>query len=471
MPLLFSAFFVISQVYFQNLMFLFSEQMIHYVYYFLGTATWLTLAWLFSHIINVFFWDGIVAHSIGRSPPYLLKSFTTLLILLIAVAGIVGVVFGQSITGIWATSGILGGIVGFALKDMIADFFTGIAMDIDKPFAIGDWVMVYDPKGKHIFGCISQITWRSTRITKLNNTTVVFPNNVMSKMPVHNLSANGQQRRFDLPFTFDSRIEPARIKRILLAAAYSVPGVWDNPKPKVIIDNVNRAGVDYQLRFWIDPEAFGPRKAITQVLEVALTYLHRANIRLLNDMYRSIETLSPQVFDLDLNRKEVLGRISLFSCLNEAEKTKLIDVARQHIFQAGEDILREGEEGDSLFILMEGVLDVYVHQDLQNSQQTKVGQIHPDDIFGEKSLLTGEKRSATVKAVTESVVIEIEKKDLAPILKERPIVAEGMSNVMAERLMKTEKSKEKALTRAQEELELAKAKESYLFKIKSFFGL
>ena len=83
----------------------------------------------------------------------------------------------------------------------------------------------------------------------------------------------------------------------------------------------------------------------------------------------------------------------------------------------------------------------------------------------------GEKRSATVKAVTECVVCQIEKKDLAPLLKERPTIAEGMSLIMAERRMNTQKFKEKALGKDQEEAELTKIKDTYLTKIRNFFGL
>ena len=70
--------------------------------------------------------------------------------------------------------------------------------------------------------------------------------------------------------------------------------------------------------------------------------------------------------------------------------------------------------------------------------EIKVGEIVPGQFFGEMSLLTGEKRSATVSAATDALVYEITKEQMTYVLSNRPEVAERITRVVAERKMKNE---------------------------------
>ena len=75
--------------------------------------------------------------------PRLVKDIVATIIFLIAVTGIASFVFHRSITGFWAASGALGIVVGFALRSMILDVFSGIALNVDDAYRIGDWIMVH----------------------------------------------------------------------------------------------------------------------------------------------------------------------------------------------------------------------------------------------------------------------------------------------------------------------------------------
>ena len=112
---------------------------------------WLVLAYGSAYrVINLYLWDGVITHTIGTPVPRLIKDITSLTIYFLATMAIIGVVFGQSVTGIWATSSVLGLILGFALRPMILDVFTGIAINIDNSFAIGDWIELHDRAGEDL---------------------------------------------------------------------------------------------------------------------------------------------------------------------------------------------------------------------------------------------------------------------------------------------------------------------------------
>ena len=92
-----------------------------------------------------------------------------------------------------------------------------------------------------------------------------------------------------------------------------------------------------------------------------------------------------------------------------------------------------GQPGDSMYIIREGTLDVLLHADGEHS---KVAHLRSGDFFGEMSLLTGEPRSATVKAVSHAVLYEIGKDALQPVLTRNPHVAERICDVVASRQSK-----------------------------------
>ena len=108
--------------------------------YIVASLAWLSLAWFVVRILDVFFWESLVAPRLGGQVPRLLKDVVAAIIFLAAITGIIGVVFELPVTGIWATSGAVGIVLGLALQSMISDVFSGIAINIDRPFKIGDWM-------------------------------------------------------------------------------------------------------------------------------------------------------------------------------------------------------------------------------------------------------------------------------------------------------------------------------------------
>ena len=110
--------------------------------YVIGTCLWLTLAWFVIRCLDVVVWPVFIEHRLGYAVPRLLKDFVRLVIVAIAIGVIISVVFEQSVTGFFAASGVVGLILGVALRDMIADFFSGIALNLERSFAVGDRVLI-----------------------------------------------------------------------------------------------------------------------------------------------------------------------------------------------------------------------------------------------------------------------------------------------------------------------------------------
>jgi MscS family membrane protein len=99
--------------------------------------------------------------------------------------------FGFSVSGILAAGGIGGIAVGFAAKDLLANFFGGLTIYLDRPFSVGDWIRSPD---KAIEGTVEAISWRHTRIRAFNKNPIYVPNSVFTTIVVENPSRMTHRR-------------------------------------------------------------------------------------------------------------------------------------------------------------------------------------------------------------------------------------------------------------------------------------
>ncbi len=137
-------------------------------------------------------------------------------------------------------------------------------------------------------------------------------------------------------------------------------------------------------------------------------------------------------------------------------------------FGRGENVIGEGDEGYSMFILLRGEASVSI---LKNGASIQVANLSEGDCFGEMSLLTGERRTATVRANADCEVMEISKPAMAAVLREAPECVTLLSELLATRKMETEGLLKNL---AQDSAEASKAIEyraTFLSRLRSVFEL
>jgi MscS family membrane protein len=98
---------------------------------------------------------------------------------------------GVSISGLLAAGGIGGIAIGFAAKDILANFFGGLTIYLDRPFSVGDWIRSPD---KDIEGTVEMISWRHTRIRRFNKNPIYVPNMLFTTIAVENPSRMSHRR-------------------------------------------------------------------------------------------------------------------------------------------------------------------------------------------------------------------------------------------------------------------------------------
>jgi small-conductance mechanosensitive channel/CRP-like cAMP-binding protein len=439
---------------------------------------WFSAAFFLNRLIAVLFWDGIVPRTIKGQVPRLLKDITAFVIYTIAATGVMSVVFHKPVTGFWATSGAVGVVLGIALRNIILDLFTGLAVNIDRPYSIGDWIMIVENPGseENLVGCVEEINWRTTRLRTTANNMLVVPNNVLGQKVITNFMTPGEQSRFELDFTLDFSVPSDRAIRVLTAAVLAVAdeheGPLSTPAPKARVTGISDLGVQYRLRYWIVPRHVSPARARHTVITSVLNQLHQAGMTLAypkqDTYYAAMPTRQYEPAQLT-DRCEILKRIAWFAALASDEVRRIGEAMVPRELSAGEALLCEGDAGDSMFVLLEGMMEVFVHSP-EAGQEVRVGKLTGGDVYGGMSLLTGAPRAATVRAATGTLVYEIRKEHLAPLFEARPEAAEAISRIVAERQVATERALAEVVIEEPEE-RVKSLTETVLGKIKAFFSL
>ncbi|MBF0272709.1 MAG: ABC transporter substrate-binding protein [Magnetococcales bacterium] len=165
-----------------------------------------------------------------RKIPNVLRMTIVLLIYVMAGFGVVAFVFDKSITSMLATSGMMAMIIGMAVQSNLRDIVSGIMLNIERPFNIGDTI-----KLNNSIGVVSDITWRTTRINSLDGQMISFPNSKTSDTEIQNFTKPRCIKR-NLEVYTDPKHDPALVLKIIkecLAQVKSLPNELPSDAPKV----------------------------------------------------------------------------------------------------------------------------------------------------------------------------------------------------------------------------------------------
>ncbi len=373
----------------------------------------------------------------GTSIPKFVREVAAGLWLLVAALTVVTFIYGVSVPGLLAGSSIIAVVLGFALQETLGNVIAGFALQSSQPFRTGDWLLL---DGHHAQAV--EINWRSSRFRTNDHVLLDVPNqHVVRATLVNYHAAPGHVHALRLDVGVDYAAAPNRVKDLLARAAAEAPHVLLEPAPEAFLKGFGDSAVIYELRFWLEEHRFYTR-ARDGVQTNVWYALHRAGLRIPFPT-RTLQVDRPRqrivAGDPHGTERAAAGKLlraqSLFQGLADEHLQTLVERATFHPYGRGETIIREGAEGASMFVLLRGEAAVSVSV---NDTTARVASLHRGDCFGEMSLLTGERRRASVLAVTDCEVLEITKSAFAEILARDEGLLPRLGELLAQRQLETE---------------------------------
>lgn len=170
---------------------------------------WILGAILFDIGVRRFVWDPLALYG-NSKVPNVIKLFVSILIFSFAFSGILVFVFNQSPTSLLATSGVLAMVIGMAVKDIIANVFSGIILNFERPFKVGDKIKI-----NTVTGVVKDITWRTTRLESTEGHMVSLANGKVTEAFMENYSQTPNGVKEEINFYTKPDMDPVIMLTII----------------------------------------------------------------------------------------------------------------------------------------------------------------------------------------------------------------------------------------------------------------
>ena len=400
---------------------------------------------LFSAIIN----PAEVRHN--KKMPGILKYIVGALVLTAAAVYIVTAIYSKSAMAIFTALGASGIGIAFIAQDTLKELIAGIIISFQNDFRVGDWIKLPD-------GTIAQIL--RTKLTcidlaLLNDTRLYMSNTKLTNALIVNLSqpTPAHFNRLDVVLEHDIPIEQAR--RILYTATANTSGLASK-EPLVVADAVLQNGILFAIFFKIPSYEVGAEMK-HRVISSLVKHLHQhglkvceiggqINVKIVdNKLLRSFNDENVTDATTALRYSGLLG-----DCDAEIQSNFAKHMEKM-LIKAGDVIFKQGETGDTMFIIAEGVVnvsfDVSITEENGNTKTASnvVATLSDGDYFGEMALLKGEKRNATITAKSDVVLYKIKRETVKTFTSKYPDFAQKLSESIIARSMENESKKSEVL--------------------------
>jgi small-conductance mechanosensitive channel/CRP-like cAMP-binding protein len=403
-----------------------------------------------------------------------------LLLLFIVLKGMLGV----NITPLLATSAIFTAIIGLAFQGVLSNVLAGISLNLTKSFNRGDWVKI----GPHE-GVVLDTNWRETLVLDRATNVVIIPNSSAASEMIVNYSRPDKKTALTIPLKVGYSAPPSAVLEALRQAAGEVPDILTVPGPQAYILSYDDLGISYLIKYWVTD--FARKPTINGEVARRIWYkFKRRGIEIPADLAESVKDVvqavrvEDRIKNAESEKKKTCDDLLQSSLLRYGEGEKagelivpaeevreLAGLIERKAFTRGEVLFRQGETGDSCYIVAKGMIRGEVVYEEKGKRYTSEFKIGPGGIFGEMSLFTGLPRTATGFVEEDAELLEVKAEDFAHLLGRNPRVAEVMAEVVSDRNRKNQDFLRKIKELSEQDIEASTNPRSILERLKKLASL
>ena len=328
---------------------------------------------------------------------------------------VVDVVFAVPVGGLIATSGVIAVVIGLALQNTLSDVFSGIAIDIERPYRAGDILSVEGG----VQGRVREVNWRSTLIATVKGDLAIVPNSVMAKSRLVNHSLPAPMRRTSVEVRLDPRIMPDRCRAALDAALQACRLPLTDPAPAIEQIALRGDGVAYEISFSVSGGDVldGAR---SEVLAQVQRHLFHAAIPLAVEGLAEVPILTiPTPADL-------LARSDLFGMLGNAERDRIGGAMETQFLTAGEALFAQGDAADALYLVASGTVGI-LRREPDGTE--RIYRMSPGMTLGAIGMITGSPYAAGATALTAVKVFRLDREAITAAIAEEPSLTAALEEL------------------------------------------
>jgi small-conductance mechanosensitive channel len=348
---------------------------------------------------------------------------------------------GYSFAGVWVSTGVAAAVLGLALQKTLGDLFSGIALGMERPFNIGDWLELEDGR----IGAVVDMNWRATRLRAWDNSTLVVPNSSLASQSLKNLHS---ESHVYAPWYFvkiPAEVDPRYATELLLEAAMSCESVMKMPPPTVRL--ADGTSLPYSYMVWVHlksyPAVFRAREELFREIHAAL---RRSGIEVAPTVQEfrtrraSVTNAEPPTLELALKSMEFAHELS------EEETAQVVARSEYRYFNAGQLLLREGAVSDAFYVIAGGLVESAVL--LADGSRKVVETFGPGSYFGLAAMLTTEPSIEEFTAKSDVTLIRIDLDCLRAVVNARPELKDNLVKLVKARLDTIEAARAQSRQRA-----------------------
>jgi branched-chain amino acid transport system substrate-binding protein len=357
------------------------------------------------------------------------KQSSPRLLILLAILGIMasgGIAFYFHYLHIYAVVIISCCFCAFIWPEL-KNIFASIWLKLDPLFQKGELISVEN----QIQGYVIQSNFVMTKLRTDSSAIVSIPNYTLIHNRIVNYSIHPESFSLSCNVQVDIQNSPERVRKILLDAALPVKGVSSNLNPYTSLNGLSGNGLsDYSLYFYLD-DYDQKLKIVEEIWDRIWKLFKRAGIL----------PYIPEQSEDDDSPESILDEIDIFKPFTDYAKSYMSKNMNRFQVAPGSFVFNQGDEGNSLFIIEEGVVGVQV--EITPGKCIEVARLGAGSFFGEMALLTGEARTANIVAISDTILFEITREHIAPLIDEQPQISKSLSELLVQRKIATEAEKNK----------------------------